>query len=133
MVTTTTTAASTPKRKGVNFQGKRKESRLWVRARVMGFKRSKVRQYENTSLLQLEGVTSKKDAQFYIGKRVAYLYKSETHLSSGSNTYKGYRVVWGKITRPHGNAGTVRAKFAPQLPTTAIAQNVRVFLFPSNI
>ncbi|KAF0977919.1 hypothetical protein FDP41_003241 [Naegleria fowleri] len=132
MVTSTQTATQT-KRKGVNFQGKRKESRLWVRARVLGFKRSKVRQYENTSLLQLEGVTSSKAAQFYVGKRVAYLYKGENSLTSGSNTYKGYRVVWGKITRPHGNSGAVRAKFNPQLPPSAIAQTVRVFLFPSNI
>ncbi|EFC40509.1 predicted protein [Naegleria gruberi] len=125
MVTTTS--------KRVTFQGKVKESRLWVRGRVLGYKRSKVRQYENTSLLQLEGVSTKEAAQFYIGKRVAYLYKGEKSLTSGSNTFKGLRVVWGKITRAHGNSGVVRAKFAPQLPTTALAQPVRVFLFPSNI
>jgi len=130
MVTATTTQ---PKRKGVTFQGKRKESRLYARGRVLGFKRSKCRQYENTSILQIEGVKSKDAAQFYIGKRVAYLYKSENSVTSGSNTYKGMKCVWGKITRQHGNSGAVRAKFNPQLPTTAIAQAVRVFLFPSNI
>ena len=37
--------------------------------------RSKVAQYENQSLIKIEGVNTTKDAEFYYGKRVAYVYK----------------------------------------------------------
>ena len=37
--------------------------------------RSKVAQYENQSLIKIEGVNTAKDAEFYFGKRVAYVYK----------------------------------------------------------
>ena len=37
--------------------------------------RSKVAQYENQSLIKIGGVNTAKDAEFYFGKRVAYVYK----------------------------------------------------------
>ena len=37
--------------------------------------RSKVAQYNNQSLIKIEGVNTAKDAEFYFGKRVAYIYK----------------------------------------------------------
>lgn len=37
--------------------------------------RSKVAQYSNQSLIKIEGVNTTKDAEFYFGKRVAYVYK----------------------------------------------------------
>jgi large subunit ribosomal protein L35Ae len=37
-----------------------------------------VKQYPNQSLLRIEGVTSKEDTDFYLGKRVAYIYKAPT-------------------------------------------------------
>lgn len=73
--------------------------------------RSKSNQYPNTSLLQIEGVNSKDEVSWYQGKRLAYIYKAKVK-KNGSH----YRCIWGKVVRPHGNSGIVRAKFKSNLP-----------------
>lgn len=42
--------------------------RLYSKGRVLGHKRGKRNTHPNTSLLQIEGVSNKEDAQFYLGK-----------------------------------------------------------------
>ena len=49
-------------------------------------------QYNGTSLIKIEGVESKEEVDFYLGKRVAYIYKAKT-LKKGTK----YRVIWGKV------------------------------------
>ncbi|XP_074592812.1 large ribosomal subunit protein eL33y-like [Curcuma longa] len=102
--------------------------RLYVRGRILGYKRSKSNQYENTSLVQIEGVNTKEEVNWYLGKRLAYIYKAKTK-KNGTN----FRCIWGKVTRPHGNSGVVRAKFKTNLPPKSMGQKIRVFMYPSNI
>ncbi|KAG6760182.1 hypothetical protein POTOM_036685 [Populus tomentosa] len=85
--------------------------RLYVRGTILGYKRSKSNQYPNTSLIQIEGVNTKEEVAWYAGKRMAYIYKAKVKRD-GTH----YRCIWGKVTRPHGNSGVVRAKFKSNLP-----------------
>ncbi|KAJ4834750.1 60S ribosomal protein L35a-3 [Turnera subulata] len=102
--------------------------RLYVRGTILGYKRSKSNQYPNTSLLQIEGVNTKEEVNWYAGKRLAYIYKAAVKRN-GTH----YRCIWGKVTRPHGNSGVVRAKFKSNLPPKSMGARVRVFMYPSNI
>ncbi|KAI3731125.1 hypothetical protein L1987_62308 [Smallanthus sonchifolius] len=102
--------------------------RLYTRGTVLGYKRSKSNQYPNTSLIQIEGVNTKEEVTWYQGKRMAYIYKAKVK-KNGSH----YRCIWGKVTRPHGNTGVVRAKFKSNLPPKSMGARVRVFMYPSNI
>jgi len=103
-------------------------TRLYSKGRVLGHKRGKRNTRPNTSLVQIEGVSTKEDAQFYLGKRVAYVYRAKREIA-GSNV----RVIWGRVTRPHGNNGVVKSKFRSNLPPHAFGASVRVMLYPSNI
>jgi large subunit ribosomal protein L35Ae len=89
-------------------------------------KRGKTVQHEQFALLKIKGVSDKKDTSSYFGKRVAYIYKVK---SERNNTR--FRVIWGRIVKAHGNSGSVRAKFARNLPPRAMGQALRVMLYPN--
>ncbi|KAK9460878.1 60S ribosomal protein eL33 [Lipomyces oligophaga] len=102
--------------------------RLYVKGKHLAHKRGKRNSYPNVSLVQIEGVTTPKEAQFYFGKRVAFVYRAQKEIKGTK-----IRVIWGKVTRAHGNSGVVRAKFRSNLPPKSFGASVRIMLYPSNI
>ncbi|KAG3110471.1 ATP-dependent RNA helicase [Phytophthora idaei] len=103
-------------------------TRLYVKGVFLGYKRGLRNQYSHTALVKIQGLTDKKDVDFYLGKKIAYIYKAKS-LKNGTQ----FRVVWGKVMRAHGSNGVVRAKFAKNLPAEAISKSVRVMLYPSRV
>ncbi|RYP63824.1 hypothetical protein DL771_009107 [Monosporascus sp. 5C6A] len=102
--------------------------RLYVKARHLGYQRSRHTTHPKTSLVKIEGVDDTNAANYYCGKRVAFIYR-------GAKEVRGtkIRVIWGKVTRPHGNSGVVRAKFTKPLPSKSFGASLRIMLYPSSI
>lgn len=88
-----------------------KASRLHVKGTILGYRRGRRNTYHHTALIRIDGVNDKKSSDFYLGKRIAYIYKGESKDKAGSRL----RVSWGKVTRAHGSNGVVRAKFTNNL------------------
>ncbi|OHT12759.1 ribosomal protein L35Ae [Tritrichomonas foetus] len=101
------------------------EPKLWVSATFTSFRRNKRQINPAQALLKIDGVNSKEEAEFYVGKKVLSPNKGKSTEGKPEN--------WGVITQVHGNSGVVRAKFPRNLPPAFLGSNVRVFLFPSNI
>nr|CCA15532.1 DEAD/DEAH box RNA helicase putative [Albugo laibachii Nc14] len=103
-------------------------TRLYVKGVFLGYKRGLRNQYSHTALIKIQSLQDKKDVDFYLGKKIVYIYKGK---NMKNNTK--YRTIWGKVCRAHGNNGVVRAKFAKNLPAEAMSASVRVMLYPSRV
>ncbi|KAK9467927.1 ribosomal protein L35A [Lipomyces arxii] len=102
--------------------------RLYVKGKHIAHTRGKRNSHPGVSIVQIEGVSSTADAKFYFGKRVAYVYRAKKEIKGSK-----IRVIWGKISRAHGNNGLVRASFRSNLPPKTFGASVRIMLYPSNI
>jgi ribosomal protein L35AE/L33A len=58
--------------------------------------------------LDLVGMGIDGDYSFYLGKKVAYVYRGQKEIRGSK-----IRVIWGKVTRPHGMSpvGPLEAKW----------------------
>ncbi|KAL6941739.1 60S ribosomal protein L33A [Hanseniaspora osmophila] len=102
--------------------------RLYVKGKHISYQRSKSVTNPNVSLIKIENVGTPADAKFYLGKRIAYVYRASKEVRGSK-----IRVIWGKVNRTHGNSGVVRATFRSNLPAKTFGASVRIFLYPSNI
>ncbi len=109
-------------------KGKKQPVRLYGKGIILGYKRSKANSYSGIALLKIDGVRTRDDTQFYLGKRVAYVYKAKKEVKNSK-----FRVMWGKVRRAHGNSGVVRAKFKKNIPPKAFGAPCRIMLYPSSI
>merc|ERR1711924_573221 len=73
-------------------------SRLYVKGVVAGFKGSLAKQYNHTNLIKIQGVDDSKDVQFYLGKRICYIYRAKTPRRSRSSAPCGVRSA--ALTEP---------------------------------
>merc|ERR1711936_447921 len=99
--------------------------RMYSRAMVLSYQRNRQNQRPRFALLKIEKLNDSQETKYYMGKRVAYVYKCKTALR-GSH----YRTIWGKITAAHGNKGVVRAHFPNPLPPTSFGRPCRVMMYP---
>ncbi|KAG0205060.1 60S ribosomal protein L33A [Mortierella sp. NVP41] len=101
---------------------------LYAKGRVLGFKRAKRNQRPDISLVQIEGVKTAADTEFYLGKRVAFVYRAKREVNGSK-----IRCIWGRITRAHGGSGAVKARFRNNLPAKSFGASVRVMMYPSRV
>lgn len=78
---------------------------------VTSFRRGRHTVTTNQIIIEVTGITNRKDASRLIGKKVVY------------TTESGKKLV-GVVTSPHGNGGKVRARFKKGLPGQIVGKRV---------
>merc|ERR1719204_621107 len=119
----------TSEKSGFNPLTARSNVRLFQPGVILGYKRSQRGQHPNQCLVRIADVMTKEDTQYYLGKRVLYLYKSDGSSSAKKKEAKEVRVLTGKIIRSHGNGGTVRVKFKKNISPNAFGRKCRILMY----
>ena len=81
--------------------------------KVIQFRRGRHIIHEKHFLIEIDGVSDKKDCEKFVGKEVIW-------------TSPAGKQIKGKISSAHGNKGVVRAIFEKGLPGQAITTNVEI-------
>ena len=84
-----------------------------IKAKVVQFRRGRKTVHEKHFLIEVEGVTNRKDAEKFVGKEV--VWKSPAG-----------KIIKGKVSSAHGNKGVVRAIFEKGLPGQAVTTEVEI-------
>ncbi len=84
-----------------------------MKGKVIQFRRGRKTVHERHFLIEVEGVSTRKDADKLAGKEV------EWKSPAG-------KIIKGKIAAAHGNKGVVRAIFEKGLPGQAVTTSVEV-------
>jgi len=84
-----------------------------MKAMILSFRRGRHTQRTNQFLLETEGIDTRSKASQLIGRRIVW-------------TSPAKKLIYGKISQPHGNNGVLRARFSKGLPGTAIGTEVDI-------
>lgn len=95
----------------------------------MGYRRGRLNVHPSRALVKIEDVKTRSDARYYLGHRVLYIYRAATKKDPRTHK-KLLRVVAGKVTGVHGNNGTVKVRFTPNVPPRSFGKRVRVMMWP---
>lgn len=82
-------------------------------AKIIQFRRGRKTIIEKHFLIEIKGVSNRKEAEKFVGKEV------EWKSSAG-------KKIIGKISGAHGNKGVVRAIFERGLPGQAVTTKVEI-------
>jgi large subunit ribosomal protein L35Ae len=116
----------------------RKSPRLYMKATLAGYQRGLHGQNKRIAIARIENVSTSSDAEWYIGKRVCYVYHGQktkrcVRWSKAPARRSNTRAVWGRVVKPHGGSGSVRVKFGSSVPASALGKRLRVYLYPSRV
>ena len=100
--------------------------RLYAKGVFTGYRRGQRTQRENQAVVHIQNCQDIDGAKWYLGKRVAYVYKAKNVVNNTK-----YRCNWGKVVNTHGHAGAVRVRFAKNICPRAMGSTVRVMLYPN--
>ena len=84
-----------------------------TKGKVIQFRRGRHTIKEKHFLIEVDGITNRKDAEKFVGKGV--VWKSPAG-----------KIITGKVSSAHGNKGVVRAIFEKGLPGQAITTGVEI-------
>ncbi len=84
-----------------------------MQGKVIQFRRGRHTIHERHFLIEIQGISEKKEAEKFVGKNVSWVSPSG-------------KIIKGKISGAHGNKGVVRAIFEKGLPGQALTTGVEI-------